>query len=102
MVGLVWLGIQAINVLVLVFVGILLAAGLEPALGSMRARLPIGLASSILLGYGIFVVAVVVVAFLVVPTALSQIDRFATELPASLERARAGRRRSSPTQPPRP
>ncbi len=88
-VGLVWLGIQALNVLVLVFVAILLAAGLEPALGSMRARLPIGLASSILLGYGIFVVAVVVVAFLVVPTALSQIDRFATELPASLERARA-------------
>ena len=55
-VGLVWLGIQAINVLFLVFVAILLASGLDRRVGSMRARLPIGLGSSILLGYGVFAV----------------------------------------------
>ena len=87
--GLVWLGIQATNVLILVFVAILLASGLRPAVGLMRARLPIGLGTSILLGYGVFAVSIVVVSFLVVPTAVGQIDRFATELPASLERARA-------------
>ncbi len=87
-IGLVWIGIQALNVLILVFAAVLLAAGLEPAVDSMRKRLPIGLGSSILLGYGLFAVSVVAVAFLVVPTAVGQIDRFTTELPASLDRAR--------------
>jgi len=86
--GLVWLSIQATNVLILVFVAILLASGLRPAVGLMRSRLPIGLGTSILLGYGVFAVSIVVASFLVVPTAVGQVDRFATELPASLDRAR--------------
>ena len=59
--GLVWLGIQATNVLILVFVAILLAAGLRPAVGLDGTRLPIGLGTSILLGYGVFAVSIVAV-----------------------------------------
>jgi predicted PurR-regulated permease PerM len=84
-----WLGSRAVGVLVIVFVAILLADGLQPVVTAMRARLPVGLGTSILLVYGAFLAAVVVAVVAVVPAALTQLDRFSLEMPASLERARA-------------
>ena len=96
--GLVWLGIQATNVLILVFVAILLASGLRPAVGLMRARLPIGLGTSILLGYGVFAVSIVVVSFLR-RADRGQPDRPVRHRAAGVPRARpgVGARPSNPT-----
>ena len=86
--GLVWLAVLALNVLILIFVAILLAAGLEPVVKALRARLPVGRRASILLAYGAFVVSVVLVAFLAVPAAINQFDQLSSGLPPMLDRAR--------------
>jgi predicted PurR-regulated permease PerM len=87
-VGLVWLAVQAINVLVLVFVAILLAAGLEPVVGSLRAHLPVGRTGGILLAYGAFLVSVVLLAFIAVPTAVNQLTELSSRLPSLFEQLR--------------
>ncbi len=87
--GIGWLGYRGAGVLVLVFVAILLADGLQPIVGSMRARLPMGLGACILLVYGTFLAALILLGVLVVPTAVGELDRFTSALPALLERARA-------------
>jgi predicted PurR-regulated permease PerM len=51
-VGLACVAVQSMTVLLLVFLSILLAAGLEPLVERLRARLPTGRLGTILLVYG--------------------------------------------------
>jgi predicted PurR-regulated permease PerM len=87
--GLVWLAAQAVTILALVFLAILLGAGLEPLVGWLRTRLSVGRTAGILLAYGAFLASVVILAFLIVPTALNQLTLLAKDLPRLLDQARA-------------
>lgn len=87
--GLAWVAWRAGGVLLLVFAAILLAAGLEPVVGWLRARLPVGRAASILLAYGAFFASVVAIAFIAIPAALAQWSQLSAELPRMLEDLRA-------------
>ena len=69
-IGLIALGIAAGSVLLLLFVAILLAAALEPMVGLLRERLPLGRGATILAVYLGFFVTVVGLAHGVVPAAL--------------------------------
>jgi predicted PurR-regulated permease PerM len=80
--GLIQLGIAAGSVLLLLFMAILLAAALEPIVGWLRERLPLGRAGTILVVYATFFVTVLALAFIVVPAALNQAGQIAQELPA--------------------
>jgi predicted PurR-regulated permease PerM len=84
-----WLGIAAKDVLLLVFLAILLGAGLEPVIGWLRSRLPVGRVAGILIVYAGFLVLVVSLAVIVVPTALLQVELAAGRLPTFLETVRS-------------
>ena len=71
-VGLIALAVAAGGVLLLLFVAILLASALEPIVGLLRGRLPIGRGATILLVYAGFFVTVLGLAFIVVPAAIRQ------------------------------
>lgn len=86
--GLIQLGIAAGGVLLLVFLAILLAAGLEPIVGWMRERLPIGRAGTIIVVYVLFFLSVIVLAFLVVPASINQAERIIADLPPLFDDAR--------------
>src|SRR5919112_5269682 len=77
--GLLQLGIAAGSVLLLVFMAILLAAALEPIVGWLRERLPLGRAGTILVVYAAFFFTVLGLAFIVVPAALTQAGQIALE-----------------------
>lgn len=79
----------AANVLLLLFLAILFAAGLEPFIGWLRARLPVGRGATILIVYALFFVAVAILALLVLPAAIGQAGRILDRMPAFLEDARA-------------
>ena len=83
--GLVQLGIGARNVLLLLFVSILLASALEPMVGWLRQRLPIGRVGTILVVYLTFFVVMLGLAFIVLPAAVSQGQRILASLPATIE-----------------
>jgi len=85
--GLVLLAIAAINVLVLVFVAVILASGLQPFIAWIRGHLPIGRGPTILLVYGAFLAIVIGMAFVVVPAAITQLERTMASLPPFFERA---------------
>jgi predicted PurR-regulated permease PerM len=87
--ALVWLALQAGSILVLVFLAVLLGAGLEPVVGWLREHFAVGRTAGILLAYGAFLASIVVIAFLVVPTALNQLGFLARQLPAILDQARS-------------
>ena len=87
--ALVLIAAHAASILVLVFLAVLLGAGLEPVVGWLRAHLPLGRSTGILVAYGAFLASVIVLAFVVVPTALNQLALLAKELPALLDQARA-------------
>jgi predicted PurR-regulated permease PerM len=87
-VGLTLIAIAAINVLVLVFVAVILASGLQPVIAWIRGHLPIGRGPAILLVYGAFLATVVGMAFVVLPAAFSQFERTIASLPPFFERAR--------------
>jgi predicted PurR-regulated permease PerM len=87
--GLVTLALGAAHVLLLVFVAILLGSGLEPFVGWIRGRVPIGRGLTILLVYAAFFCLVIAFVLLVVPGALNQLGAIVAELPAFLEEARA-------------
>ena len=82
LIGLIGLASAAIDVLVLLFVAVLLASALEPVVGSVRARLPVGRGSSILLVYLAFFVSVIGLALIVVPAAIDQGEEVVAGLPA--------------------
>lgn len=86
--GLVLIGAAAINVLVLIFVAVILASGLQPVIAWIRSRRRIGHGPAILLVYGAFFAVVVGMAVAVVPVAISQLDRTMASLPPFLDRAR--------------
>jgi predicted PurR-regulated permease PerM len=80
--------VQAGRVLFLVFIAVLLASGLEPFVGWLRAHLRLGRGATILLDYAGFFVAVVGIAFVLVPAAVNQLQDLSERLPAFLDRAR--------------
>jgi predicted PurR-regulated permease PerM len=87
-VGLIALAAAAGGVLVLLFVAILLASALEPIVGFLRSRLPIGRGATILLVYVTFFLAVIGLAFVVVPAAIGQGQKILASLPAFFESIR--------------
>jgi predicted PurR-regulated permease PerM len=88
-VGLIQLGIAAGGVLILLFVAILLASALEPIVGLIRDRLPLGRGATILVVYVAFFVAVVGLAVVVVPAAIGQGQKIAASLPTFLDSVRS-------------
>jgi len=86
--GLLALIVAAGNVLILLFIAILLASALEPIVGFLRDRLSIGRGATILLVYATFFVAVLGLAFVVVPAAIVQGQRIVASLPAFFEQVR--------------
>lgn len=82
------LAFQASDVLLLAFIAILLAAGLEPFVGGLRSRLPLGRIGTILLVYAAFFTLVVLLVLLVLPTAITQAEQVVDRLPAFLDRFR--------------
>jgi predicted PurR-regulated permease PerM len=87
--AIVLVGVAARNVLLLVFIAVILASGLQPFTAWIRGHLPIGRGPAILLTYGLFLAVVIGMALVVVPAALSQFDRTLVSLPPFFERARA-------------
>jgi predicted PurR-regulated permease PerM len=87
--ALIWLAYAAGGVLVLLFVAILLASALEPIVGIVRDRLPIGRGATILVVYLSFFVTVIGLALFVVPAAINQGQEIVTGLPANLEAVRS-------------
>ena len=75
-------------VLVLMFVAIILASGLQPIVAWLRGHLHIGRGASILLVYGVFLLTVVGMALVVVPVAIGQFERTLASLPPFLDRAK--------------
>lgn len=89
-VGLIGLGVAASSVLLLLFVSVLLASALEPAVGWLRERLPlVGRAGTILVVYVSFFVIVLGFAFVVVPAAVNQGQAIIASLPPFFEQVRA-------------
>ena len=86
--GLVQLGIGARNVLLLLFVSILLASALEPMVGWLRQRLPIGRVGTILVVYLTFFVVMLGLAFIVLPAAVNQGQRILASLPDTIDQVR--------------
>lgn len=78
--------VAARNVLVLVFVAVILASGLEPFIGWLRGHLPIRRGATILLVFGVFLAIVVGLAFVVLPAALNQFDHTLNSLPPLFEK----------------
>jgi len=82
-------GLAALNVLLLVFIAVILASGLQPFIAWIRGHLPIGRGPTILIVYGLFFATVVGLAFVVVPAAIAQAARTIDSLPPFFDRARA-------------
>jgi predicted PurR-regulated permease PerM len=92
-----YLAIAARDVLFLVFIAILLGAGLEPVIGWLRSHLPIGRAASILAVYAAFLVLVVAVCLIIIPAAIVQAQLAMSRLPTFLETIRSGAQALRPT-----
>jgi predicted PurR-regulated permease PerM len=88
-IGLIGLGIAAAGVLILLFVAVLLASALEPIVGLIRGRLPLGRGATILVVYAAFFVTVLGLAFIVVPAAIGQAEQIVSSLPAFFDSVRA-------------
>jgi predicted PurR-regulated permease PerM len=82
------LAVAASHVLILVFIAIILASGLQPFIAWIRGHLPIGRGPTILLVYGAFLAVVIAMALFVLPAALGQLERTIASLPPFLDRAR--------------
>jgi predicted PurR-regulated permease PerM len=86
--GLLLIAYAAINVIILVFIAIILASGLQPFIAWARGHLPIARGATILLVYGLFLAVVVGMAIVVLPAALSELERTITSLPPFFDRAK--------------
>lgn len=82
------LGGAAGRVLLLVFVAILLASGLEPVIGWIRGHVGLRRGPTILLVYAAFLVTVIGLSLVVVPAAINQFNDIVAGLPPFLDRAR--------------
>jgi predicted PurR-regulated permease PerM len=76
------------KVLVLVFIALLLASGVEPLIERMRTRSMLGRGAALLLVYASIFVVVVVVALLVVPSAVTQFSELGARITPFLDGAR--------------
>ncbi|MFL5722576.1 MAG: AI-2E family transporter [Chloroflexota bacterium] len=88
-IGLIALGAAAGKVLILTFVAVLLASALEPMVGFIRDKLPVGRGGTILLVYLGFFVTVLGLAFLVVPAAIGQGQQIVAKLPGLIDTTRS-------------
>jgi predicted PurR-regulated permease PerM len=86
--AIVLVGVAASNVLVLVFVAVILASGLQPFIAWIRGHLAIGRGPTILLVYGAFLAVVIALAFVIVPVASTQLERTIASLPPFFDNAR--------------
>ncbi len=77
----------AVDVLVLVFVSVLLAATLDPLVEGLRARLPLTRVKTIALVYVSLVLVAVGTALLLVPATVSQLSSLSSRLPSLLAEA---------------
>ncbi|HEX8940455.1 MAG TPA: AI-2E family transporter [Candidatus Limnocylindrales bacterium] len=87
--GILYASLLAVRVIVLVFVAILIGSALEPIVGWLRIRLPVGRGAAILVVYASFFVAVAILLLLVVPAAAAQFGDLAGRVPAFLDRVGA-------------
>jgi len=87
--GLITLGIAAADVLLLIFVAVLLASALEPVIGTLRSRIPLGRGATILVVYASFFVVMLGLAFIVLPAAFAQGTRILASLPPFFDQARS-------------
>ncbi|HEX2626328.1 MAG TPA: AI-2E family transporter [Candidatus Limnocylindrales bacterium] len=76
------------DVVLLVFIAVLLGAALEPVVGAIRSRIPIGRGLAILVVYAAFLALVIAISVFVVPTALVQLSKALASLPAFLQQVR--------------
>lgn len=76
------------RVVVLVFIALLLAAGIEPVVDWVRARSRVGRGATVLLVYAAFFVTVVALVLLVLPGAVAQFNDLGTRLAPILANAR--------------
>ncbi len=88
--------VAASRVLLLVFVALLLASGLEPLVGRLRSSLPIPRGGAILLVYGTFFVTLVAIGLVIVPSMVNEVGQLTAALPAALEHARTIAHQSLP------
>ena len=94
-IAVVLIGAAAWRVILLVFFAILLGSALDPLVGTLRGRMPIPRGTAILSVYIVFFGIVLVLAFVVVPGALTQATSLAEAMPAALDRLRGRPRGSS-------
>ncbi|MEA2678098.1 MAG: hypothetical protein QOJ81_2239 [Chloroflexota bacterium] len=78
----------AAKVLVLVFIAVLLASGLEPLVHGVRTRSPLGRGATLLAVYAAFFGAVAGLALLVIPSAVTQLGEFGTRVTPLLDSTR--------------
>jgi predicted PurR-regulated permease PerM len=95
--GVTLVGVAAINVLVLVLIAVILAAGLQPIVAWIRGHLHLGRGPAILLVYGAFLVIVAGMVLVVVPAAIGELQRTLESLPPFFERAKAWAATIEPT-----
>jgi predicted PurR-regulated permease PerM len=79
-IGIAYTLVLGVEVVVLVFLALLLAAGVEPLIDRVRTRSPFGRGATLLLIYAFVFGAVAVVALLVVPAAINQLSDLDTKL----------------------
>ena len=87
-VGVLALAREASSALLLVFVAVTLAAGLEPFIAWVRARVHLGRGVTILLVYGVFLLGVVGLALVALPAATAQLEKTIDLLPPFFDRVR--------------
>ncbi|HUR16863.1 MAG TPA: AI-2E family transporter [Candidatus Limnocylindrales bacterium] len=86
--GLIYTMIVGARVVVLVFIALLLASGLEPLIDRIRARTPLGRGATLLLVYFGFFVTVAALLLFVLPSAIDQFGQLGTRLTPLLDDAR--------------
>jgi predicted PurR-regulated permease PerM len=88
-VGVIALSFAAGRVVVLMFIAVILASGLQPVIAWIRGHTPLGRGPAILVVYGLFLAVVIGLAFVILPAAFAQFERTVASLPPFFERARA-------------
>jgi predicted PurR-regulated permease PerM len=95
-VGIIYVLLVGAQVVVLVFVALLLASGLEPLIDKVRTNSPIGRGATLLLVYATFFILVAAILLFVVPSAITQFGELGTKLRPILEETRAWARTIEP------
>ena len=86
--GVLLFAIAAGHVLVLMFVAVILASGLQPIIAWLRGHFSIGRGAAILVVYGLFLLSVFALVVVILPSAIGQIGQTLESLPPFFERAR--------------